>query len=329
MYRLASAAFLFGIAFVPSLCRGDWSDQAFPVKSHDFGTVAVAAKTEFRFPVHNPTDRTMHLQSVRTSCGCTTATIETPYLEPGQTGSILASFNTATHRGEKGATITVVVSKPVYSEVRLKVQGNIRQDLVFHPGSVDFGKQSKGQELTETVQILYAGRSDWNVVDVLSDQPWLSTTVKREGRSGRTTTMLLTVRVDPSAPAGTFQEQLVVVTNDRKHPRIPLLVSGDLESDLVLSPQSIAIGSVKPGEVVEKRLVLRGKKPFTIESIRVQGWEVSFDPVTDAKQAHVIPVRLVATGEATGQLTSRVVVTTGGGLSATASATLTAVVRKD
>src|SRR5690606_496783 len=63
----------------------DWSDDAFPIKHHDFGTVAVASKTEFRFPIRNTTTRPIHIQSVRASCGCTTATVETPYIEPGQT----------------------------------------------------------------------------------------------------------------------------------------------------------------------------------------------------------------------------------------------------
>ena len=151
----------------------DWSDEAFPIKHHDFGTVAVASKTEFRFPGRNTTTRPIHIQSVRASCGCTTATVETPYIEPGQTGSILARYNTDTHRGKKGATLTVVIDQPFYTEVRLRVDGYIRQDMVFHPGAIEFGKQSRGQELARTTKILYAGRSDWAVVDVLSNQPWI------------------------------------------------------------------------------------------------------------------------------------------------------------
>jgi hypothetical protein len=327
MIRLLSVCVVCLTVFVANSARADWTDAAFPIKKHDFGTVAVASKTEFRFPVQNTTGRPMHIQSVRTSCGCTTAIVETPYIEAGQTGSILARYNTDTHRGKKGATITVVIDQPFYTEVRLRVDGYIRQDMVFHPGAIDFGNQSLGQELSQSAKILYAGRSDWAVVDVLSNKPWISVDVKQESRSGSNATYLLTVKLDPSAPAGFFQDELIVVTNDRTMPRVPLRVSGTLESELTISPQSIAIGTVKPGEVIEKKLVVRGKVPFLIDNIEANGWQVSFDPGTEPKTTHIVTVRFTADGEATGQLNSRVIVTTKGGISGSATALATAIVR--
>lgn len=327
MSRLLCVPVLCLAACFADTASADWSDAAFPVKRHDFGTVAVASKTEFRFPVQNTTGRPMHIASVRTSCGCTTAIVETPYIEPGQTGWITARYNTDTHRGKKGATLTVVLDQPFYTEVRLRVDGYIRQDMVFHPGAVDFGNQSLGQELSRTVKILYAGRPDWAVVDVLSSKPWMSVDVKQESRSGSNATYALTVKLDPSAPAGSFQDELIVVTNDRSMPRVPLRVSGTLESELTISPQSIALGAVKPGEVIEKKLVIRGKEPFVIENLEANGWQVAFEPVTEPKTTHIINVRFTADGEATGQLSSRVVVTTRGGVTGTASALMTAIVR--
>ena len=327
MSRLLCVPILCVTALLADSAVADWSDALFPVKRHDFGTVAVAAKTEFRFPVQNTTGKPLHIQSVRTSCGCTTATIETPYVEPGQTGWIVARYNTDTHRGRKGATITVVIDQPFYAEARLRVDGYIRQDMVFHPGAIEFGTQSLGQELTRSAKILYAGRSDWAVVDVLSNKPWMSVDVKQESRSGGNATYLLTVTIAPSAPAGFFQDELIVVTNDRAMPRVPLRVSGELESELTISPQSIAIGSVQSGEVIEKRLVIRGKEPFVIDSIQVKGWQVSFEPSTEPKTTHVVRVQFRPDGETTGQLTGRVIVTTCGGISSSATAMLTAIVR--
>ena len=321
----------FAVAFFvsPVAALANSVDAMFPVKKHDFGTVAVASKTEFRFPIHNNTNRPIHIQTVRTSCGCTTPTVETPYIEPGQTGSILAKFNTGTHRGKKGATLTVVIDQPFYSEVRLRVDGYIRQDLVFHPGAVDFGKQSVGQELSQSAKLLYAGRSDWAVVEVLESKPWVSADLKLEARNGGNATYVLTVTIGPGAPAGPFREELVLVTNDRSRPRVPFLISGELESDLTVSPQSIAAGTVKPGETVEKKLVIRGKEPFLVESIEAKGWQISFDPVTEPKTTHIIAVRLNADGETTGQLTGPLVVKTNGGVTTQATATLTGIVRAE
>lgn len=303
------------------------TDAMFPVKSHNFGDVAVASKTEFRFPIHNTTGRTMHVREVRTSCGCTSPSVETHYIEPGQTGFILAKFNTGTHRGQKGANLTVVIDQPFFTEVRLRVDGYIRQDLVFHPGAIDFGKQARGQELTQSAKIMYAGRSDWAVVDVLTTKPWIAVDVKQESRTGQNSVYLLTVKLSADAPAGYFRDELVVVTNDRTRPRVPLLISGELESELTISPQSIAGGSVKPGETIEKKLVIRGKEAFIVDSIEAKGWQVTFEPVTEAKTTHIINVRFAPDGNATGQMSSPVIVKTSGGMTATSTATLTAIVR--
>jgi len=315
------------VTFAGSIARADWTATAFPIQTHDFGTVAVAAKTEFRFPVHNDTGKTLHLRSVRASCGCTTPIIETEYIAPGQVGSILARLNTETNRGQKSATLTVVIDQPAYTEVRLKVTGYIRQDLVISPGSVEFGKVSAGEASTKSIRMTYAGRSDWAVVEVKSALPWVTATAQLEQRSGINATYSLTVRIDPSTPEGIFRDELIVMTNDRAKPRVPVLINGELESNLSVAPQSLALGEIKPGEVLEKRLVIRGKSPFTIESITLEGWQVDFDAPTEAKAMHMIPIRLTATGGALGKLTSHLIVKTSGGVAASASSTVTAIVR--
>ncbi len=50
MNRACVFVALLSFTATTSSRAADWSDTAFPVKSHDFGTVAVAAKTEFTFP---------------------------------------------------------------------------------------------------------------------------------------------------------------------------------------------------------------------------------------------------------------------------------------
>ena len=102
-YQLMLRASLFTIfSLVASIGLAEnlnWQ-QVFPVRSHNFGTVAVAAKTEFKFPVHNTTSRPIHIREVRASCGCTTPIVESNYIAPNQTSFIRARFNTGTFKGK-------------------------------------------------------------------------------------------------------------------------------------------------------------------------------------------------------------------------------------
>ena len=318
---------LVSMILAPSISMANWAESAFPVKNHQFGTVAVASKTEFSFPITNTTNNTIHIQTVRASCGCTTPIVETPYIAPGQSGSIVARFNTDTFRGKRGATLTVVIDQPTYAEVRLQVDGYIRQDMVFHPGAIDFGKRNHGESHKLSANIMYAGRDDWSVVEVLSNKPWMSVEMKQESRGVQKVTYSVSVTLDPSAPAGYFQDEVIVVTNDRTMPRVPLRVSGDLQSALSISPQSIAIGSIKPGETVERQLVVRGREPFLIESVEVKGFDVTFAPITQPKTTHIFMAKFTANGDLLGQQSGNVSVKTGGSTPLVATAMMTAQVR--
>lgn len=308
--------------------NADWADKAFPKKSHDFGTVAVASKTEFVFPIVNTTGSEMHIREVRTSCGCTTPTLSSNYIPAGGQGSLTAKFNTSTFRGKKGATLTVVIDKPNYSEVLLKVNGYIRSDMVFHPGSVDFGSVNQGDSPSGSTKIFYAGRSDWQVVDVRANQSWLIPAFTQVDRGNGKATYELTVRIREDAPEGFFQDEVIVHTNDRSMPRVPLQVSGNVVTALTVSPQSIALGSVKQGQELTQRLVIKGREPFAIKSIACEGWDVQFDNDDSEKKIHIVNLTLQPS-TAQGAQRAPLVIMTSGEDPKTAKAILTADVASD
>jgi rhodanese-related sulfurtransferase len=138
--------------------------------SHDFGTVAKAAKTEHRFLFENPYNQPIHVRSVRTSCGCTTPIIQTEMVPPGGQGSILARFNTVTHSGARAATVTVSFDKPSFGEVQLQVKGYIRTDVVFQPGEVSFGSIPQGESKSLEILVDYAGKPTWQITGVRCDE---------------------------------------------------------------------------------------------------------------------------------------------------------------
>lgn len=313
--------FLLGLA---SAGAADWSDNVFPIKSHDFGTVAVAAKTEFRFPIHNQLSETLHIRSVKASCGCTTPIVENHSIAPNETGAIIARYNTDTFRGKRGATLTVTIDKPFYSEVRLRVDGYIRKDMVFHPGAIEFGAVEHGSETSESSQILYAGRSDWKVVDVRSNLPWLIPSIEERSRGGGRVDYQLTVKIGEEAPVGFFQDELIVVTNDRSKPQVPFRVSGQIESSIRISPQVIALGNLKPGEKVTRKMVVVGQEPFQVESIEAEGWKIAFAPTDQAKKLHVLHPEFTPAEIVSGSRKTSIVITTSGQQTQTASGLLTA-----
>ena len=122
----------------------DWAGEMFDHTSHDFGTVARGAKVEHRFVFENKYVEDVHVESVRSTCSCTTPKIINPSLKTWEKGAIVIVVDTASYLGRKDATLTVVFDKPFPAEVRIQVRTYIRSDVVVQPGVVQFGTVIQG-----------------------------------------------------------------------------------------------------------------------------------------------------------------------------------------
>ncbi|MEX2169529.1 MAG: DUF1573 domain-containing protein [Pirellulales bacterium] len=303
MCRAASTWSLFILAvLVPRcVCSEPWAPKMFETRDHDFGTVARGSDTVFKFPVKNIWKEEVHLASVRSSCGCTDPSIENPNLKSHETGYIVAKFNTRTFTGLHSATLTVIIDKPFPTQVQLRVHGNIRGDVVFQPGSVEFGKIDQGSENEKKVSVTYAGRADWKITDVVAPSDSSSqfeVELTETGRQAGRVAYDLLVRLKPTAPAGYLNEQLVIVTNDGNKLRIPLDVQGQIVPELAVSPENLVLGDVPTGQTVSKKLIVRGKKPFKITDINCADQQFTFtNDSTESKAMHIVEVVFVAKSE--------------------------------
>jgi hypothetical protein len=268
----------------------------FKVTDHDFGSVAKGAKAEYRFVFENLYMEDVHVVGVRTSCGCTTPTVETPLLKTYEQGSILAHFNTDSFQGQRGATLTITIDKPFYAEVQVQVRGFIRSDVVVEPGSVQFGSIDQGMGFTQTAAVSYAGRGDWKIVEVKSANPHITAQVVETDRSYGRVSYSLKVLVDHTTPAGYLNDHLMLVTNDSAGQQIPVLVEGRVVPSISVMPTALFMGVVQPGQKVTKQLVVKSKKPFRVLGVTCDDKSFQFDTskADEAKELHLIPVTFTA-----------------------------------
>jgi hypothetical protein len=296
MLHRISGAFLVCILAVSPLFGQDWAKKMFKETSHDFGTVARSAKAEHAFEVTNIFMEDVHIASVRSSCGCTSVRVENPTLKTYEKGAIVATINSGTFLGQRGATLTVTIDKPYYAEVQLHDSVFIRSDVTVEPGSVQLGAVEQGQSAESKVNVSFTGRSDWKVREVKCSNPDMTAEVTETARRNGLVTYQLAVHLNPTAPAGSINEHLMLVTNDGQGTQIPVAVEGRVVSGVSVSPASLFMGVVQPGQKVTKQLVVKGAKPFRILAIKCDDKSFEFDTSTssDAKPLHLVPVTFVA-----------------------------------
>ncbi|OHB67184.1 MAG: hypothetical protein A2V70_10730 [Planctomycetes bacterium RBG_13_63_9] len=279
----------------------------FEETEHDFGTVARSAKAEYEFRLSNLYLEDVHIASVRSSCGCTSPRIKTPLLKTYEKGAIVATLNTRSFYGKKGATITVTLDKPFYAEVQLHVRSYIRSDVVFHPGCVQLGSVDRGSPADTRVTVDYAGRSNWKILEVTSSDPHVSGHVVETNRNQGRVQYDLRVHLDENAPVGYVNNPLTLITNDQRAKHIPVPVEGRVTSEITVSPTSLFIGVMEPGTQVTRQLLVKGKKPFRILSVSCDAasFKVDASIPQEAKRVHLLPLTFTA-GGSTGRVAERI-----------------------
>ena len=302
-----------------------WARKMFKATSHDFGTVAKGSKTEYEFEFQNIFEEEVHVAGVRSSCGCTEPQVTKQDLKTWEKSSIRAVLNTRSFVGPRTATLTVIFDRPYYAEVQLSVRGHIRSDVLFTPGSVAFGEIEQGRGAEQAVSVSYAGRGDWKIVDVRSANPSFEVELTDGPRQSGRVSYTMLVRVKGDAPVGYLQDQLTIITNDSYKSSLELPVEGRVVSPLTVSPPSLFLGVLKPGETVEKRLVVKGTKPFKILGIECEGDCFKFQTSDKATAAHLVPVTFTAS-ETPGKFSQKMQIRTDLGAGATTTCVATATI---
>ena len=100
----------------------------------------------------------------------------------------------------------------------------------------------------------------------------------------------MSVKLKETAPAGDFADEIQIVTNDKQYNQVTLPVRASVIPPLTIAPQSIELGSLKPGATTANRLVVKAKEAFAISSVECSDERFSFKIPEGKKPVHIIPV---------------------------------------
>lgn len=92
---------------------------------------AASVKGEFRFT--NKGDYAIRVLSIKPSCGCTTASLEKRLYQPGESGSIAATFNLSASPGDVDKTISVWTDDKAGETVKLKIGATVKEYVRVTP----------------------------------------------------------------------------------------------------------------------------------------------------------------------------------------------------
>jgi len=153
---------------------------------------------------------------VRPSCGCTTATLKSNDVKPGEKGEIIATLKTGDHSGLLQKTVTVETDDPKQAQTVLTLKANVSQLLELQPALLFW--QAKEEPKPKTIMAKVGKGVNIKKIDVTSSAPEFTT------------------KVEPGSAAGEFK--IVVTPKDTEH---------QLNATLTIKPESPAAPGATPG----------------------------------------------------------------------------------
>ena len=284
---------LAGLLMAGSAGAASWADALFEDLSKDFGSVPRGPTLTYPFRLVNRTNNVVNIASVRVSCGCTTATALKNTLNPGEETSIVAQMDTRRFTGIKTVTIYVQFDRPAWEEVRLWVQANGRDDIVVTPDTLAFGQTRRGAAPDTSVTVTFMGDAGAQILEVQPDSDYIQAAVKQLEQQDTQVSYRLTATLRADAPVGKWYTDVWLKTSNPAVPRVRVPLTVEIESALSISPPVATFGPVKAGAEAERKVIIRGVKPFKITGVR--GTDANLmvrDSTTDSKPVHVLTITL-------------------------------------
>src|SRR5260370_19232920 len=151
-------------------------------------------------------------------------------------------MNARLFKGPKTVSINVTVGPTYVSTATLQVAAVARQDVVFNPGTVDFGIVQGGQTPTQILDVEYSGNLNWRIDEVVKNAS-APFQVKAEEldrqepsrfRAGRVGYRFYCV-LKANAPPGAFKQEIILKTNDPNSPTLTVAVEGTVQASLAVA----------------------------------------------------------------------------------------------
>ena len=103
---------------------------------------------------------------------------------------------------------------------------------------------------------------------------------------------MLAVSISSDAPVGPLESELVVHTNDRNLTTVPLRLMANIAPEISVSPQTLSLGDIVPGEPIKQLIILKGHQPFLIKSVESGEFEIEGKLSEESKTLHALPLMI-------------------------------------
>ena len=208
----------------------------------DFGEIYEGEKIQHVFKIKNAGTGVLKIFSMHASCGCTAAVVsdEDKELAQGEEGEVKVTFHSASKKGRQNRIVTVKTNDPVTPQLKLSLQGFVKQRVVVEPSSIRFGDVERGAAPKEMVVTLEPmDNTPFEIEEISSGSQMLSWECKERDGGGYEIKVILTVEKD--VPPASLHDAVNIKTTHpgKRTVRVPVIWC--VVSGIRVHPKAVAL----------------------------------------------------------------------------------------
>ena len=187
--------------FIAAAAIGYSQTLTFEKKTHDFGDIDDVGKVSTQVKFKNDGTKTLVIEDVRSSCGCTAGKPAKKQLQPGEESYLDVTFNPQGKRGNQRKSITFKTNDPVNPTQAIYVTARIKSIWDFQPAKVQFNVQNGVYNNSEAkFDIVNNSGETLSILNISSSNPNITVidpeNVKRDIEAGTTTSYEVRANTD-------------------------------------------------------------------------------------------------------------------------------------
>jgi len=245
----------------------------------DFGQKWAGEKAETTITLKNVGDAPLRIDKVKTSCGCTAASVKKKLLAPGDSEEVKVTYNTEKRVAKVSQKIQVHSNDPASPVTTIEVKGQVKQVVEMSDRQgLNFGSIGRNDAVTKSVEIecAYAEPLTLRLKEIASESFDVRLEEIEAGHRYR-----LTATTKPPLQNGLNHASVQLLTGLDLLPEVPVRVWGTVQAPVAVTPNVLYVsGQINEPTQRVLRVTSRRERP-----LRVTGITVS-DP---AIQAEVLP----------------------------------------
>lgn len=148
------------------------AELTWETKAIEHEALPTETKFEAAFNFTNSGNETVTITNIRSTCGCTTASLDKNTYAPGESGSIKATFTYGARKGGQSKLITVSTDQKQEPNTSLTLNVYIPEVFKLEGSPVLVWKCRDGEELnTRSIRIYSDYEEPIEIIDIISSNP--------------------------------------------------------------------------------------------------------------------------------------------------------------